>query len=165
MKLLKTKYLTPICFLIFFTPFLRMCSVSEVETVEKNIKDTAKFPQHDIAKKDVNLNAYQLGFGIFNKEFLFKMSMDKDFFPMFCYSLILILSLLMVVFSWLRKYLFVRNMAIINIILLIISTLLFIKPGVISRFGDVKYGLYVFLFYSVFIIFTAWKEHRKLNEL
>ncbi len=91
--------------------------------------------------------------------------MDKDFFPMFCYSLILILSLLMVVFSWLRKYLFVRNMAIINIILLIISTLLFTKSGVISRFGDVKYGLYVFLFYSVFIIFTAWKEHRKLNEL
>lgn len=70
----------------------------------------------------------------------------------------------MIVFSWQRKFLKVSNLAITNIILLIISTLLFIKSGVIDEFEDIKYGMYVFLMYSILIIYNSNKENLELKN-
>ena len=120
--------------------------------------------------KESNLNAYQLGLGnlksIFNNEFQLKDFLkDKDFFSIISYTFIIVLSILMIVFSWRRKFLRVRKLAVANIILLVISTILFVKSGVIDEFADIKYGFYVFLMYSIFLIYISNKENLEPKKL
>ena len=187
MKFLKTKYLTPIAFLIFFMPFLRNC-MGKVESVEIEAIDTTcvgtlkdvsnnqkksseidlnKIRNEPKSKIDnnlyENLNGYQLAeflpSGVFKKELNFEVL----FFGYSFYTYILLLSILMIVFSWRRKFLKVRNLAIANIILLVISTISLIKYGVIDEFADVKYGLYVFLIYSILIIYISNKENLEFK--
>jgi|GEM_PF-6739996 len=198
MKFLKTKYLTPFALLIFFMPFLRFCEPltkyeateveAEIDSVAINI-DTLKTVNLDNSakitlpdetqnsfsksndfenKEDVNLSAYQIGFGfvksIYNNEFQLKdFSNDKDFFSIISYTFIIVFSILMIVFSWKKRYFLVRNFAIVNIILLTISTILFVKSKLIDEFADVKYGLYVFLVYSLFLIYISNKENSELK--
>ena len=173
MKLLKTKYFTPIAFLIFFMPFLRMCKERRetVENIDHNAKglfQKIEYQNDDSGYiriyKETNLNAYQLGLVVLKQNFNNEFLNDKDFFSTISYTFIIIFSILMIVFSWLRKFLKVRNLAVANIILLIISTILFVKSGIIDGFADVKYGLYVFLIYSIFIIYISNKENLELKE-
>lgn len=198
MKFLKTKYLAPFALLIFFMPFLRFCDPltkyeateveEEIDSVAINV-DTLKTVNLDNSakitlpdetqnsfsksndfenKEDVNLSAYQIGFGfvksIYNNEFQLKdFSNDKDFFSIISYTFIIVFSILMIVFSWKKRYFLVRNFAIVNIILLTISTILFVKSKFIDEFADVKYGLYVFLVYSLFLIYISNKENSELK--
>lgn len=120
-------------------------------------------------KEDVNLSAYHIGFGfvksIYNNEFQLKdFSNDKDFFSIISYTFIIVFSILMIVFSWKKRYFLVRNLAIVNIILLTISTILFVKSKLIDEFADVKYGLYVFLVYSLFLIYISNKENLEIKN-
>jgi hypothetical protein len=192
MNFLKTKYFTPIAFLIFFMPFLEKCMKKEVVEFDENIDSVAIFQSTNkvsnisklskidstrinlnknkeietekISESNNNLNAYEvaefLPSVVFNKEF----EIEDLFFGYSFYTYILLLSILMIVFSWRRKFLRVRNMAVANIILLVISTILFVKSGVIDEFEDVKYGFYVFLMYSILIIYISNKENLELKK-
>ncbi|WP_461377561.1 hypothetical protein [Cloacibacterium normanense] len=191
MNFLKTKYFTPIAFLIFFMPFLERCMKKEVVEFDENIDSVAIFQSTNkvsnisklskidstrinlnknkeietekISESNNNLNAYEvaefLPSVVFNKEF----EIEDLFFGYSFYTYILLLSILMIVFSWRRKFLRVRNLAVANIILLVISTILLVKTGVIDEFEDVKYGLYVFLMYSILIIYISNKENLELK--
>lgn len=190
MKFLKTKYLTPIAFLIFFMPFLRNCmgKVESVETavaidttyvdtlkdISNNQKKSPEFGLHkiqNVPKPKIdnnlyeNLNGYQLAeflpSAVFDEEF----KIEDLFFAGSFYTYILLLSILMIVFSWLKKILWVRNLAVANIILLTISTILLIKSKFIDEFSDVKYGFYVFLMYSLFLVYLSGKESLELKNL
>ena len=179
MKFLKTQYFTPIAFLIFFMPFLRMCKERRetVENIDHNAKglfQKIEYQNDDSGYiriyKESNLNVYQLGLGtlksIFNNEFQLKDFLkDKDFFSIISYTFIIVLSILMIVFSWRRKFLRVRNLAVANIILLVISTILLVKSGVIDEFEDIKYGTYVFIMYSILIIYISNKENLEPKKL
>lgn len=173
MNFLKTKYFTPIAFLIFLMPFLRMCESNKViNTIEHKKENLTEI----IAEKgggfyignEVNLNFYEIVFQPFKmiaeKDFELKFFKDGEFYSIILYSIILLFSIFMIVFSWRRKFLKVRNLAIANIFLLIISTLLFIKSGFIDEFEDIKYGMYVFLMYSILIIYISNKENLTLKN-
>lgn len=192
MKFLKTKYFTPIAFLIFFMPFLERCMKKEVVEFDENIDSVAIFQSTNkvsnisklskidstrinlnenkeietekISESNNNLNAYEvaefLPSVVFNKEF----EIENLFIGYSFYTYILLLSILMIVFSWRRKFLRVRNLAVANIILLVISTILLVKSGVIDEFEDVKYGFYVFLMYSILIIYISNKENLELKK-
>ena len=189
MKFLKTKYLTPFALLIFFMPFLRNCmgKVESVETavaidttyvdtlkdVSNNQKKSPEFGLHkiqNVPKPKIdnnlyeNLNGYQLAeflpSAVFDEEF----KIEDLFFAGSFYTYILLLSILMIIFSWLKKILWVRNLAVANIILLTISTILLIKSKFIDEFSDVKYGFYVFLMYSILIIYISNKENLELKK-
>lgn len=193
MNFLKTKYFTPIAFLIFFMPFLEKCMKKEVVEFDENIDSVAIFQNTDkvssisklskidstrinlnenkeienelISESSNNLNAYEvaefLPSEVFNKEF----EIGSLFFGYSFYTYILLLSILMIVFSWRRKYLLVRNLAVANIILLVISTILLVKSGVIDEFEDIKYGTYVFIMYSILIIYISNKENLEPKKL
>ena len=190
MKFLKTKYLTPIAFLIFFMPFLRNCmgKVESVETavaidttyvdtlkdISNNQKKSPEFGLHkiqNVPKPKIdnnlyeNLNGYQLAeflpSAVFDEEF----KIEDLFFAGSFYTYILLLSILMIIFSWLKKILWVRNLAVANIILLTISTILLIKSKFIDEFSDVKYGFYVFLMYSIFLVYLSGKESLESKNL
>ena len=192
MNFLKTKYFTPIAFLIFFMPFLERCMKKEVVEFDENIDSVAIFQSTNkvsnisklskidstrinlnenkeietekISESNNNLNAYEvaefLPSVVFNKEF----EIENLFIGYNFYTYILLLSILMIVFSWRRKFLRVRNLAVANIILLVISTILLVKSGVIDEFEDVKYGFYVFLMYSILIIYISNKENLELKK-
>ncbi len=163
MRFFKTKYLTPVCLLIFFMPFLRMCKSNKiVETHENKVEQVTEITtEHNgfYIGDEVNLNAYQLGFGFLNEKVDSKILKDKEFFPIVSYTLIVILSFLMIVFSLFKKCDWIRNSAILNVIFLITSTCLFIKSNIINEFDDVKYGIFVFFIYSVLLIFISNREH------
>lgn len=193
MKFLKTKYFTPIAFLIFFMPFLERCMKKEVVEFDENIDSVAIFQSTNkvsnisklskidstrinlnknkeietekISESNNNLNAYEvaefLPSVVFNKEF----EIENLFFGYSFYTYILLLSILMIVFSWRRKFLMVRNLAVANIILLVISTVLLVKSGVIDEFEDIKYGTYVFIMYSILIIYISNKENLEPKKL
>ena len=189
MKFLKTKYLTPIAFLIFFMPFLRNCmgKVESVETavaidttyvdtlkdISNNQKKSPEFGLHkiqNVPKPKIdnnlyeNLNGYQLAeflpSAVFDEEF----KIEDLFFAGSFYTYILLLSILMIVFSWRRKFLRVRNLAVANIISLVISIILLVESGAIDEFADIKYGFYVFLMYSILIIYISNKENLELKK-
>lgn len=173
MNFLKTKYFTPIAFLIFLMPFLRMCESNKViNTIEhKNENLTESITEKGgvfYIGDEVDLNFYEIAFQPFKmiaeNDFELKFFKDGEFYSIILYSIILLFSILMIVFSWQRKFLKVSNLAITNIILLIISTLLFIKSGFIDKFSDVKYGLYIFLIYSILIIYNSNKENLELKN-
>ena len=193
MNFLKTKYFTPIAFLIFFMPFLERCMKKEVVEFDENIDSVAIFQSTNkvsnisklskidstrinlnknkeietekISESNNNLNAYEvaefLPSVVFNKEF----EIENLFFGYSFYTYILLLSILMIVFSWRRKFLRVRNLAVANIILLVISTILLVKSGVIDEFEDIKYGTYVFIMYSILIIYISNKENLEPKNL
>lgn len=193
MKFLKTKYFTPIAFLIFFMPFLERCMKKEVVEFDENIDSVAIFQSTNkvsnisklskidstrinlnenkeietekISESNNNLNAYEvaefLPSVVFNKEF----EIENLFIGYSFYTYILLLSILMIVFSWRRKFLRVRNLAVTNIILLVISTILLVKSGVIDEFEDIKYGTYVFIMYSILIIYISNKENLEPKKL
>lgn len=193
MNFLKTKYFTPIAFLIFFMPFLERCMKKEVVEFDENIDSVAIFQSTNkvsnisklskidstrinlnknkeietekISESNNNLNAYEvaefLPSVVFNKEF----EIENLFFGYSFYTYILLLSILMIVFSWRRKFLRVRNLAVTNIILLVISTILLVKSGVIDEFEDIKYGTYVFIMYSILIIYISNKENLEPKNL
>lgn len=193
MNFLKTKYFTPIAFLIFFMPFLERCMKKEVVEFDENIDSVAIFQSTNkvsnisklskidstrinlnenkeietekISESNNNLNAYEvaefLPSVVFNKEF----EIEDLFFGYSFYTYILLLSILMIVFSWRRKFLRVRNLAVANIILLVISTILLVKSGVIDEFEDIKYGTYVFIMYSILIIYISNKENLEPKKL
>lgn len=144
--------------------------VDTIKDVSNSQKDFSEFNLNNSqneskSKKDndfaENLNGYQLA------GFLPSIIMDKEFevkdlyFGYSFYTYIFLLSILMIVFSWRRKFLKVRNLAAVNIILLTISTFLLIKTGFIKEFTDVKYGFYIFLIYSIVIIYISNKENLK----
>ena len=192
MNFLKTKYFTPIAFLIFFMPFLERCMKKEVVEFDENIDSVAIFQSTNkvsnisklskidstrinlnknkeietekISESNNNLNAYEvaefLPSVVFNKEF----EIENLFFGYSFYTYILLLSILMIVFSWRRKFLRVRNLAVANIILLVISTILLVKSGVIDEFEDIKYGTYVFIMYSILVIYISNKENLELKK-
>ena len=193
MNFLKTKYFTPIAFLIFFMPFLERCMKKEVVEFDENIDSVAIFQSTNkvsnisklskidstrinlnenkeietekISESNNNLNAYEvaefLPSVVFNKEF----EIEDLFFGYSFYTYILLLSILMIVFSWRRKFLRVRNLAVANIILFVISTILLVKSGVIDEFEDIKYGTYVFIMYSILIIYISNKENLEPKKL
>ena len=193
MNFLKTKYFTPIAFLIFFMPFLERCMKKEVVEFDENIDSVAIFQSTNkvsnisklskidstrinlnknkeietekISESNNNLNAYEvaefLPSVVFNKEF----EIENLFIGYSFYTYILLLSILMIVFSWRRKFLRVRNLAVANIILLVISTILLVKSGVIDEFEDIKYGTYVFIMYSILIIYISNKENLEPKNL
>ena len=70
----------------------------------------------------------------------------------------------MIHFSWRRKFLGVRNLAIVNIILIIVSTILFINSLFLDEFEDIRYGMYVFIIYSILIIYISNKENLELKN-
>lgn len=89
MNFLKTKYFTPIAFLIFFMPFLRMCEgnkvIKTVEHKKENLTEviTEKSGGFYIGD-EVDLSAYQIAFYpfklIFEKDFELKFFKDKEFY-------------------------------------------------------------------------------------
>ncbi|WP_103913787.1 hypothetical protein [Halpernia humi] len=173
--ILKFKYFTPICFLIFFMPFLRMChkpvkiadstQIGDFDTKKQIGKQpkTVDIPTYQLdglAKIEVNLNAYQLsGLTQLNeKDFQLKKYFDWNSLPMFFYLLIVINCALSVVFAFYNKFLLFLILSLLNLLLMIISTILFIRSGFIEEFSDFKYGFYFFVVYLILMIILAKKE-------
>lgn len=157
MKSLQVKYLTPLVFLIFFMPFLRMCEGSKGGAFGYQKPEAASKTQ----VRDVNLNAYQLASLVFEAPAYHEGKLDPDFLPSLMFTLLLVFSVLMVVFSWKGRARWVKLLAAGNMLLLVMALLLYWRTGVVQNWGDLKYGVVVFFLYSGLLFYQASHEEKQ----
>lgn len=169
-------------------PFLRTCSDKSIErytpeVVTSEIKvDETKTLSNEVEiqnlqnkreeniienKKDNTFNFYKLiNYTLVQKESKFYLNksilQDKTFFPLFGFLLILIVSVLLLIFSFAKKYKLIYVFGILNFILLFLSTLTLIISGIVENINQFKIGYYLFALNSILIILTAKKDLKKL---
>lgn len=155
MKTLKVKYLTPIIFLIFFMPFLRMCEGGKETGFSPSPQNTTVKKEHD-----VNLNAYQLASLVFDASTKQDEETDRNFLPSLGFMLIVVLSLVMMVMAWRGRMKWVKSLALVNILLMGASLLLYLQSGFIEDWSDLKFGVVVFFLYSVLLFYQSDQEEK-----
>lgn len=189
-NLIKLRMLVSLSFAIFLFPFLQTCSdnrlrefaVQRVEIVETSQIDSTKglnptFSQNEIIvdnkihkkdisknKKEYTVNFYQLinrTFGdIKLNEYDKSTFSDKTFYPFFGFLLIFINSVLILIFTFFRKYKITFKLSILNITFFILSTLGLIFLEIVEEISQLRIGYYLFALNTIFIILTSKKEMK-----
>lgn len=132
------------------------------ETIEKiRIKDrTQRAIQKDQEKGEFTLNAYQLSFASMS-EFKLASLIDLEFYALLCYSIIVVSSLYMVFLAFKEQHKQVATLAMVNLVALLISTLLFCINGTIEDIDQLKYGFFVYFINAMLILLLS----KKLSQL
>ncbi|KQT17384.1 hypothetical protein ASG31_08205 [Chryseobacterium sp. Leaf404] len=175
---LKLKALASFTFLIFFLPFLRTCSDQSIksfprleatELVDKSIDvdyEEQKLNQKkeeilEESKKDFTFNFYELLFTTLEEKKLqeYDSSTFKDisFYPLFCYLLIFVNSIIILIITFIEKYRLTYKLGIFNLVLLICSVVALILSEVVEDINQFKIGYYLLILNSIILILTARK--------
>ena len=189
---IRLKSLIAFSLLIFVMPFLQTCSDKAIrkhlciqtaeanpqfETKPNNIseieKNKAKVLSEkskeecqscfDKAKKENTFNLYQLGLGNYD-EFEFRYLIDKSFYIFLTFTIIILSTFSMLILSFKRKFKQIIIICLINLLLLIISTVSLCFIGVIENLNQIKYGYYLFIVNSILIIIQSRKEKTAYNS-
>jgi hypothetical protein len=115
------------------------------------------------ARKENTLNAYCLGF-INYPEFELKHLSDKTFYILLNFTIIILLTIVMLVMSFRKRFKQIIIISSINLLLLFIATISLYLIEVIEDFNQMKYGYYLFVLNSILIIIESRKELNKHTE-
>ncbi len=190
---IRLKGLICISLLLFLLPFLQTCSdkrlknspdykvrfnsyiINTEKTREEVVLDTTKIKETEKekkakeiwlekAQKDNTVNAYFLGFAGYSN-FKIKDLNDKQFYVLSIFTIIIILTIVMLVLSFRKKVKQIIILSSINLILLAIATISLCLIEVVEDFKQIKYGYYLFIVNSIVIIIESRKElNRKTLE-
>ncbi|MFV0151228.1 hypothetical protein NZD85_06650 [Empedobacter stercoris] len=188
---IKLRTLVSLSFLLFTLPFLRTCSDKAIEnftlemipaeialdstnTLKNNPKIQAELLKSKKdrekkiieSKKESTFNFYQIlknTFGEINlKEFKQKSILtDKTFYPIFALLLIFINSIILLISAFVKKYNLTYRLGIINLLLLIYSTIGLYVSEIVENINQFKIGYYLLAINCILIIFTSKKEIEK----
>jgi len=115
------------------------------------------------ARKENTLNVYSLG--ILNyPEFEFKHLTDKTFYIFLPFTIIILLTVIMLIISFKKMYKQIMIISSINLLLLFIATISLYLIEVIDNLNQIKYGYYLFVLNSILIIIQSRKELNKHIE-
>ena len=179
---LRLKSLIGFSLLIFLLPFLQTCSDKRIRDSQKQksvtteTKITSKFNQvkesqkqkmdkevwFEKAKKDNTVNAYVLGFSHY---YNFEISnfKDKQFYIFSNFTLIILLTIVMLIISFLKKIKQIVILSSINLLLLTITTISLYLIEFIEDYKQIKYGYYLFALNSILIIIEAKRVMNRKN--
>ncbi len=115
------------------------------------------------ARKENTLNAYCLGF-INYPEFELRHLTDKTFYIFLNFTIIILLTIVMLVMSFRKRFKQIIIISSINLLLLFIATISLYLIEVIEDFNQIKYGYYLFVLNSILIIIESRKELNKHTE-
>lgn len=173
--------LIAISFALFFLPFLETCSnkmVSDVEVIAVDSayidsieNDSAKvFTQsfqspevEDLSKtNEAKTSSAESFYGLLKNtlgrgEFDSNPFLDKTFYPLLGFLLVLILTILMLGLSFCHKIQTIKKLSIINLILLAISTILLYFCEVLKAIDQIKIGYYLIIINFILIIIFCKK--------
>ena len=185
------KSLVTITFLIFLLPFLRTCSDKNISSGLKveveaeavtidSVKIEDKKVRNEIVgvvnnenrneiiakqKTEYTENFYSLIYKSFGKTKLNEYDKstleDKTFYPLFGFLIILFVSILNLIFTFLCKYKITFVLGIMNIILLIFVTVGLVYSEIVENLNQIKIGYYLFAVNSILIVFIAKNESEK----
>lgn len=188
---IKLKTLVSLSFILFTLPFLRTCSDKTIEkfTIEmapaeialdstSTLKNTPKIQAEILkskkerenkiieSKKENTFNFYQILKNTLGetdlKEFKQKSILtDKTFYPIFGFLLIFINSIILFISAFIKKYNLTYRLGIINLLLLIFSTIALYVSEIVENINQFKIGYYLFAINSILIIVSSKEELEK----
>jgi hypothetical protein len=83
------------------------------------------------------------------------------------FTFILLLSIVLLITSFVKKWIAVRNLAITNLVLALLSVIIFYFKTVLEDITQIKYGYYLFLINTLAIIILSQKavQRQKKNTI
>lgn len=114
-------------------------------------------------KKENTHNLYFLAWGNYD-EFELRYFTDKTYYIFSNFTIILLLTIIMFIMSFKRKFKQIMIISSINLILLIVATISLCLIGVIENINQIKYGYYLFIVNSILIIIVSRKEKTAYNS-
>ena len=177
-NIIKLRGLISLNFLIFFLPFLKMCSGVEKKSevvaetaisVQNNteaqsdtlVLDTLESqmfskPELILDNQDIVCNFYEAVYFSFETNKI----EDFEFSPFICYPLVLFLVILMFIGSIFNKTMLIRTLSIINIVLLLGSVVWFYFLEFIENINQLRIGFYLIILNMV-LIFVISNQKQK----
>lgn len=177
-NIIKLRGLISLNFLIFFLPFLKMCSGVEKKSevvaetaisVQNNteaqsdtlVLDTLESqmfskPELILDNQDIVCNFYEVVYFSFETNKI----EDFEFSPFICYPLVLFLVILMFIGSIFNKTMLIRTLSIINIVLLLGSVVWFYFLEFIENINQLRIGFYLIILNMV-LIFVLSNQKQK----
>jgi len=169
-------------FIVFTFPFFQMCSDKSIlkqqfpdETIVDSSLSRELLKQKNDSLKIVNkqyrdtkfenvrnqwtVNAYQLGFSGY-ADLKFSDLDDSTLYISLCFTIVILLSIVILYLTFKENYLYVLRISVLNVILLIVSVVIFIFRG-LDDLRQIKYGYY-FLLLNILILVILSK--RQLNR-
>ena len=177
-NIIKLRGLISLNFLIFFLPFLKMCSGVEKKSevvaetaisVQNNIEaqsdtlvldtleesQTLSKPELILDNQSIVCNFYEAVYFSFETNKI----EDFEFSPFICYPLVLFLVILMFIGSVFNKTMLIRTLSIINIVLLLGSVVWFYVLEFIENINQLRIGFYLIILNMVLIfVFSNQKQ-------
>ena len=177
-NIIKLRGLISLNFLIFFLPFLKMCSGVEKKSevvaetaisVQNNteaqsdtlVLDTLESqmfskPELILDNQDIVCNFYEAVYFSFETNKI----EDFEFSPFICYPLVLFLVILMFIGSIFNKTMLIRTLSIINIVLLLGSVVWIYFLEFIENINQLRIGFYLIILNMV-LIFVLSNQKQK----
>ncbi|SMC35822.1 hypothetical protein [Moheibacter sediminis] len=167
-------------FVIFFLPFMRTCSDEEIRfSVKEQIEVTKSTPYEnndflkdekarkltEDKKENYTFNFYSLSL-VSLDDFRLDNFFDRTFWSFCAFTVILILSILILIFSFREKLKIIYVLSIINLIILFSSTLNLYLIKSIENINQIKIGYYLFVLNSILIVYFSNKliKQRRLQK-
>ena len=177
-NIIKLRGLISLNFLIFFLPFLKMCS--GVEKKSEVVAETAISVQNNTEAQSDTLVLDTLESQMLSKPepildnqgrvynfyeavyFSFETNKieDFEFSPFICYPLVLFLVILMFIGSIFNKTMLIRTLSIINIVLLLGSVVWFYFLEFIENINQLRIGFYLIIL-NMALIFVLSNQKQK----
>ena len=179
-NIIKLRGLILLNFLIFFLPFLKMCSGVEkksevvaetaisvqnnteaqsdtfvLDTLEES--QTLSKPEPILDNQGIVYNFYE---AVVYSNFETGKIEDFEFSPFICYPLVLFLVILMFIGSVFNKTMLIRALSIINIVLLLGSVVWFYFLEIIENINQLRIGFYLIILNMV-LIFVLSNQKQK----
>lgn len=164
----KIKSLLIVSILIFFLPFLQTCSnenIKKFPSYASKPVDPLNYKKNYFEKKESLLkelknnctkNGYELAF-IGLEDLIKSIREEKDFdsYPFISFITIIFFSILNLLFSIQKKWKLIFIITTINLILLFGTTYFLYFIDIIEEFQQIKYGYYLFVINSFFILIKS----------
>ena len=179
-NIIKLRGLISLNFLIFFLPFLKMCS--GVEKKSEVVAETAISVQNNteaqsdtlvldtleesqtLSKPELILDNQGIVYNFYEAVVYFNFETDMiedfEFSPFICYPLVLFLVILMFIGSVFNKTMLIRTLSIISIVLLLGSVVWFYFLEFIENINQLRIGFYLIILNMV-LIFVLSNQKQK----
>ncbi|VBB47523.1 membrane hypothetical protein [uncultured Paludibacter sp.] len=134
--------------------FFKMTFVKEQNTTSNSIYDPNK--KYDVEEEREKIKTVK-------DFFVFVYQTIITYIPFLFFVFIILNSFLLVFYSFKNKFKKIRNVAIINVSILIISYLLMYLGFYLVKFNQIKYGSYLFVINSILIIYFSIKNKKNIT--
>jgi len=163
------KSLSVFTFVIFFLPFMRTCSDDSLKSIVKKEVNISDESMREITRKEIAEQTKEFTFNFYTlstltlKDFKLDNLSDKNFYPLFGLTIVLFLSILILILSFKNKFKTVNWLSTTNLIILLLSTLIFCLTGLIEKINQMKIGYYLFVTNSILITYLSKKHIHQIK--